>query len=312
MTSEADVVRLVGRVAAPIAALALSRCASATLPKRTRRDLEDLSGMLAELERGEMTSLDRGFAYGLGGALADLAQKAKGREAAPLLSAGQALYALDTLLDARGGNAHVTAEEALVSGLEILAAAVGADPAGLGEAAQLVATHDVEQRLLEVETRLALLRFAGELVKARSEETLQGIALVTDDTLATLSALACTDASSRGASARWLPAEWTLGDSSGCFELASTLLRATHDAHRAQLGVHRRRSFETLVRAMETFVERGSWLRPDGSQVPLRRGVLFVVLCTDPSEESERWSLDAAERLSAPEIAAAYRAAILG
>lgn len=312
MTSTGEIDRLVSRVAAPIASSALARCAPGSFPKRMRRDLEDLAGMLADLARGDTSSLDRGFAYGVGGALIDLAAKAKGDDGAPLHSAGQALYAIDTLLDARGGNAHVTAEEALVSGVENLAAALSADPTSRTESSRLVALHDDEQRVLEVETRLGLHRFVAELAKAHGHEELRGIALATDDTLATLSAVACTDATALGEPARWLPSEWPLGDTAGCLALASALLQATYDAQRAALAQHRRRSFDTLVRALGSFAERASWLRADGCLVPLGRDVLFVVFSTDASEESERWSLEAAGQLNAPQIATKYREALAG
>ena len=49
MTSTGEIDRLVSRVAAPIASSALARCAPGSFPKRMRRDLEDLAGMLADL-----------------------------------------------------------------------------------------------------------------------------------------------------------------------------------------------------------------------------------------------------------------------
>jgi hypothetical protein len=141
---------------------------------------------------------------------------------------------------------------------------------------------------------------------SHASERLLGYALCTDDSLTTLSAVACTAeslAKSRAPAARWLPVEWSYADSGERFAFVRELLEASYRA-RGSTGfdAHVERAFAVCVESLGELRARRS----------IDDDVLLVAVSTDPDPLFLEWAVAGAATLNSPEVAEGFRRAACG
>lgn len=301
--SLADVVVLAGEIARTCVGRITST--NERVPAESLRALAELVEILGVAARGDREAVDGGYLYSLGGAAVDLSQRPSVKEGALFDALGATAYAVDAAL---GWETSRSPEKHAQACANLARAARGAS-----------SIADIAPRIMEavgrIDVRLRVLREAlppvvvasfEALRAAHASERLLGYALCTDDSVTTLSAVACSAeslAESRAPDARWLPVEWSYWDSAEGFAFARGLLDASYRARGgAGFDAHVERAFAVCVESLNDLRARRR----------LEEDVLLVAVSTDPGPPLLEWAVAAAATLNGPELAEGFRRAAGG
>lgn len=146
--------------------------------------------------------------------------------------------------------------------------------------------------------KIAVKRTVAAIQAGHPQESLVGYALLTDDSLATLTYMAVTKealASSGEDDLLFCPTDWPYETDWAAFDLASEQLRAM-EAAASDWQLHVQMAFATLVQALAETRAEGLF-RPD---------VFLSILSTDPSPPLEALEKASIERLNRVDLVEAH------
>ena len=301
--SLADVVVLAGE----IARICVGRITSTKehVPAESQRALSELVEILGVAARGDHEAVDAGHLYSLGGVAVDLSQRPSVKEGTLFDALGASAYAVDAAL---GWEASRSPEKHAQACANLCRAARGAS--SIADIApsimEAVGRIDVRLRALREALPSVVVASFEALRASHSGERLLGYALCTDDSVTTLSAVACTAeslAESRAPDARWLPVEWSCWDSGEGFAFARGLLDASYRARGSEgFDAHVERAFDVCVESLGELRARRR----------VEDDVLLVAISTDPGPPLSEWAVAGAAKLNSPELAEGFRRATCG